>query len=91
MNSLIETSIIIHWLNNIIMMRLSLAMKLRIQFLQLPMSHQLLIAIQKMMISQISNSLMKSCKAMLVDLIVDLEIRKISHLNLTTRNKFLDT
>ena len=91
MNSLIETSIIIHWLNNIIMMRLSRAMKLRIQFLQLPMSHQLLIAIQKMMITQASNSLMKSCKAMLVDLIVDLEIRKISHLNLTTRNKFLDT
>ena len=84
MNSLIEISIIILKLNNIIMMRLSKDMKLKIQYLQ--QSQELLIAIQKMM--QMSNSSMTSSKVMLAGLIVDLRKRKISRLNLTIRSKF---
>ena len=81
MNSLIEISIIILKLNNIIMMKLSIDMKIRIQYLQ--QSLQLLIVIQKMRYSSMTSS-----KVMLAGLIVDLRKRKISHRNLTIRSKF---
>jgi len=86
MSSLIVIWIIIVWSNNIIAMKPWPVTSLRIQ--SPPLYPLLLTAIQRTIVSPMSNSLTILYKEMSVDHIVDQGKRKTNHLSSTISNKF---